>query len=297
MAASASPGLRPWRLWTALRPHQWVKNLLLAVPLVVGHRVPDSAELLRLFLAMLSFSLAASAVYLLNDLFDLEADRRHPHKRHRPLASGELSAKNGILLCVLLVMGAAAIGYFIGLPFMGMLLGYFILSNAYSAFLKTQPILDVLVLAGLYTWRLLTGGLVVNVMPSTWLLAFSMFLFLSLAMLKRYAELRYLEDGMGERGYLAGDVEWLSNTGISAGYMAVLVMALYINSKEVVVLYSHPELLWFACPVLFYWITRMWLLAHRGKVIGDPIVVALRDRVSVIMGVVLAVLLFIATRI
>lgn len=262
--------------------------------MIVGHHIPDGAEWVRVILAFSAFSFGASSVYVLNDILDLSNDRLDLHKRRRPLAAGHISVSQAWTLCLVFAAGASSLALVVGVPFFLMLIGYIGLSNAYSIALKKQPIVDVLVLASLYTWRLFAGGLVVHILPSTWLLAFSMFLFLSLAMLKRYSELQ--NAAVAGRGYLPDDIGWLSNTGIASGYMAVLVMALYINSREVTALYTHPSLLWLGCPILLYWITRMWFLAHRGLVAGDPIVVALRDRVSVSLGILMAVFMALASR-
>jgi 4-hydroxybenzoate polyprenyltransferase len=266
----------------ALRPHQWVKNLLVAVPMLTAHALTTTNVLLVL-LAMLSLSLAASAVYLINDVLDLESDRAHPTKRSRPLAAGALAipvAAALAVLCLEVSLLVAILG--VGWPFTGMVLIYLLLTTAYSLLLKAKPLVDVITLAGLYSLRILAGGVATGIMVSHWLLVFSMFLFLSLAFAKRYAELRGVE-GRNEthvrgRGYEAGDLAQLSLFGAVSGYLAVLVFALYLNSEKVVELYQAPIVMWLACPVLLYWVSHIWIHTTRGQMHDDPVVFALRDR-------------------
>lgn len=269
----------------ALRPAQWSKNLLLAVPMLVGHRLGDGRKWTELALAFAAFSLAASAVYIINDLADLAADRRHPTKRGRPFASGELSRGTGLAMAGVLIAVAAGISA-AGLPgAFGWALGaYLLLTSAYSMGLKRAAILDVILLAGLYAHRLIAGGLATDVFPSPWLLAFSSFLFLSLALAKRVAELLALKDAgdtqAAGRGYAVGDIELLKAAGVSSGYLSVLVFCLYISSDAVTLLYRSPLILWLICPLLVYWITRVWFLAQRRVLLEDPVLFTLTDKVS-----------------
>lgn len=266
----------------ALRPHQWVKNLLLLVPFLLAHRLLDFAQWLTLGAAFVFFSASASAVYLLNDLLDLDADRRHPTKHRRPLASGALSATTAKLLAASLLAAALA-GSAACLPwrFTGILLLYVMATTAYSLYLKRVLFLDILVLAGLYTLRVLAGGVAASVEISDWLLAFSMFFFTSLALLKRYIELKSLEHTAeppeNRRGYLVCDLDLIQTMGPVSGYLAVLVLCLYITSPRVERLYPHSAWLWGLAPVLVYWISRLWLLARRGQIADDPVLAALRD--------------------
>nr|AYM52654.1 transmembrane protein [Aggregicoccus edonensis] len=288
------------KLVKALRVHQWAKNVLVFVPLMAAHKGFQLHLLWHTLLGFVAFSLCASSVYVLNDLLDLDSDRRHPTKRKRPFAAGDLSVRTGALLApVLLAAGAALAVWLLPLPFVALLATYYAITLAYSLHLKQVMVLDVLVLAGLYTVRIFGGSLAVGVPTSSWLLTFSMFLFLSLALVKRLSEMRRLrlsnEAAAPGRGYLASDYELLASLGVASGYMSVLVLALYITSKEVTALYGSPERLWLLCPVMLYWVSRVWLLAHRGQVNEDPLVFALRDKVSYAVGIVAALVLFAAT--
>jgi len=284
----------------ALRPHQWVKNVLIFLPLLAAHLVADGPSLLAAGLAFVVFGLTASAVYLLNDLLDLPADRRHPQKRRRPFASGDLPLAWGLVLAPLLLIAAAALSLSGLPPLFTVILGiYVLMTTAYSFQLKRLPILDVMTLAALYTVRVLAGAAAVMILPSFWLLAFSMFLFLSLALVKRYTELQgLLERGeltASGRGWHVADLPLVQNLGTSAGLASVLVLALYIDSEPARRLYATPEALWFLCPLLLYWISRLWFKAHRGQVHDDPVVFALRDRVSLLIGIGAAGITLLAT--
>jgi 4-hydroxybenzoate polyprenyltransferase len=282
----------------ALRMHQWVKNFLVFVPLLMAHIVSDWSRLAAALYAFIAWCLCASGVYLFNDLFDLEADRSHAYKRRRPLASGSIGARAALPVAALLVAAGLVLAFSLLPATFGAMLGlYLVLTTGYSAYLKRLAVVDVLVLAGLYTLRLLSGGYATVVPVSPWLLAFSMFLFLSLAFVKRYTELR--AEGVAapqRRGYTREDMELLRSFGAASGYLSVLVLALYINqSNEVRQLYRHPELLWLAGPCLLYWLTRVWLLAHRGRLHEDPVVFTVRDPVSYLVGALIAALIFAAS--
>lgn len=289
--------------WSAylrqVRLHQWAKNVLIFVPLILAHQTSNPALLWPTILAFIAFGLTASSVYVLNDLLDLEADRHHVRKRHRPLAAGHMPIMHGVLLAPLLLASALLISLSLPWLFLATLCSYYALTVAYSAYLKRREMLDVVTLAGLYTTRILAGAAVTGVTLSFWLLAFSLFFFLSLALVKRYSELVVMR-GQGlmvakGRGYQVADLSMLSSLGAASGYIAVLVMALYINSPEVRRLYSHPEILWLSCPALLFWVGRIWILAHRGSVHDDPVVFALRDRWSQVLGVFLLVIVLAAT--
>lgn len=281
-------GSRIGALIKAMRPHQWVKNLLIFLPLIMAHRAGDSVLLCDVSLAFAAFSLCASGVYLLNDLFDLEADRQHPRKRHRPLASGELSLWHGLIAAPILLVSAFVIAFGINASLLAALAIYFSLTFAYSLRLKQIVLVDIITLASLYTLRVLAGGFAAGVPVSQWLLAFSMFIFLSLACVKRFSELLSLRranlDEVKGRGYFASDLEQIAQFGSASGYISVLVLALYVKSPEVAALYRAPECIILICPLLLYWISRAWLLAHRGQLHDDPIVFALKDRVSYYVG-------------
>lgn len=269
---------------SALRPQQWLKNILIFVPLFAAHLFTEPILLIRTTIAFVAFCCCASSGYLVNDLCDLAADRHHPAKRLRPFASGDLPLAYGLIMApVLALVGCALAGLLSGLS-LGIVMLYFIVAAAYSLFLKRDVLLDVFILASLYTLRIIEGGLAAAVPLSVWLLAFSMFLFLSLAFIKRYAELVIMRGVDGDhakaRSYELGDAELLVSTGTASGYAAVLVLSLYIASGSVKVLYSTHEVLWLVCPLLLYWIGYLWLVAHRGKMFHDPLVFAVRDRTS-----------------
>jgi len=295
----ASPRAGVVTLARALRLVQWAKNLLVFVPLLTSHRILEREALTLGVRAFLAFSLVASAVYLANDLVDLEDDRRHPEKRLRPFASGELPVTAAVWLIPLLIAGAVALAW--GLPpQFGMYLAAYVGANLlYSLAAKRVALLDVFMLAGLYTMRILAGAAAAEVPVSHWLLAFSMFAFLSLAIAKRFVEVANVaaraEAGVAGRGYLAGDGPLLGMLGTAAGYLSVLVFALYITSRDVVVLYRSPALLWFAVPLLLYWISRVWLLAHRGALHEDPVVFALTDAQSYAVGAAILLAIWAAT--
>jgi 4-hydroxybenzoate polyprenyltransferase len=268
-----------------MRVHQWVKNVLVFVPLMSAHRFTDPMQIGAACLAFLSFSLCASSVYLLNDMLDLDADRRHTRKRNRPFASGKLPLSFGAVLTVLLL--AASVGLAVLLPwkFGAVLTGYFIATLAYSFALKRMALIDVFALACLYTVRVIAGGAANDITLSYWLILFCVPIFLSLAMVKRYVELdAILKDGKVEaagRGYIAQDLSILRSFGTSSAYLAVLVLALYLNSPELKQLYRHPPALWAVFALTLYWVSRIWMYAFRGKMHDDPIVFAFKDRVSV----------------
>lgn len=268
----------------ALRPHQWLKNLLVFVPLLTAHRFLEPATVGQALLAFAAFSLCASGVYLLNDLLDLGADRQHLRKRQRPFAAGRLPLLQGLLVAPLLTLGGLLVALACSPAFAGVLLLYYAVTLAYSLRLKRIVMLDVVLLAGLYTMRIIGGTIAIKAELSFWLLAFSMFIFLSLALLKRYTELHAVlargKKKASGRGYGVDDLPLLQSLGAAAGYIAVMVMALYINSPDSIELYRHPKLLWFICPVLLYWVSRAWVIAHRGDMHDDPIVFAATDRAS-----------------
>ena len=273
----------------ALRLHQWLKNLLVFVPLLAAHRFLQLDALLDALLAFLSFGLCASGVYVLNDLLDLTPDRQHPRKRLRPFAAGRLPLQQGLLAAPVLTLAGLALSLACSPRFTLVLATYYVLTLAYSLRLKRIVMVDVVLLAGLYTVRIIGGAAAIGTAWSFWLLAFSMFIFLSLALLKRYTELHSAlsagKEKASGRGYSVEDLPLLQSLGSAAGYIAVMVMALYINSPESIALYRHPQLLWLICPVLLYWVSRVWVIAHRGQMHDDPIVFAATDRTSQVIAV------------
>jgi 4-hydroxybenzoate polyprenyltransferase len=283
----------------ALRPHHWTKNLLLAVPLVVAQEWHNVRAVGMVSLAALCFCLVASSGYLLNDIFDLAADRRHPVKRNRPLAAGDLAISVAVCLSLALVAVALVCAVvFWQNHFWLLLLTYTLTSFAYSIYLKHCMVIDVVVLAGLYTIRILAGGASVDIPVSAWLLAFSMFFFLSLAFAKRYTEMA-MTDKTGpltdrSRPYLVSDLQMFRSAGPACGLLSVLVLALYINSEAVRVLYLWPPALWLLCPLFLYWILRVWFLTMRATTDFDPVVSALRDRTSYVVGIAAIIILLVA---
>ena len=282
----------------AMRPHQWVKNLLLFVPLVTAHRITDIQAWTHAAQAFLAMCLTAAAIYIANDLIDLDADRAHRSKSRRPFASGQLPIWVGVF-CIPVFLGCAWL-IALTLPdrFLAWMGAYAAAALSYSLWLKRVAIVDVLVLAMLYTVRLIAGAAAIAVATTVWLLAFSMFFFLSLALVKRYEEIRASRRENGPaaiRGYVQSDLEAVGASGIASGYLSVLVMALYTNSREITVLYTHPEWLWGFCPLLLFWISRLWLLAHRGEMHDDPIIFAARDWSSYLVVLGLGVFMFLAS--
>lgn len=283
----------------ALRVHQWAKNLLLFIPLIAAHRLSDGPAVGKTLIAFFVFCLVASAMYLVNDIMDLEADRRHPKKRHRPLASGALSPQLVQWFVPALLIPALLIAWRLEPRFLIMIFVYLFVTTLYSVWLKQKVMIDVLCLAGLYTIRILAGGMASGILISQWLMAFSMFLFLSLGMLKRYSELlgQKLENraSSGRRAYSVTDLEMMASFGAASACLAVLVLALYIQSPDVRMFYRFPDRLWFVCPFLLYWVSRTWILGHRGQVQEDPVVFALKDKASYFTGLVIAGVLWAAT--
>jgi len=291
---------RPKDWIKALRLHQWMKNILIFVPLLTAHLLTNIPFVLQGLLAFLFFGLCASSVYLLNDLLDLNDDRHHKSKRNRPFASGKLSIRVGLLAFPSL-LGIAFIGSAVLLPweFTATLIGYYILTLAYSLSMKRKMVVDVISLALLYTIRIIAGACALNLELTFWILAFSMFMFLSLALVKRYAELREAKhSGRTEktrgRGYYPDDLEMISSLGAASGYLAVMVLAMYIHDPATTRLYSHPQIIWLACPILLFWISRIWMLTHRGKMHDDPVMFAVSDRTSIVAGLLMGLVFWVA---
>ncbi len=284
--------------WVKLiRVHQYAKNALVFLPLLTAHKF-NLISLFDTVLAAIAFSLCASSVYIFNDLVDLAADRDHPTKQNRPLASGAIPIKDGVIAMALLFLAAVAIAACVSWPFLGVLLFYFALTNAYTCWLKTKMLIDVVALAMLYSLRVIGGAAAIGVPVSEWLIGFSMFIFASLALVKRYIELATRLDkelpDPSNRNYRLGDMQIVAALAAASGFNAVTVFALYVSSDAVKPLYRHPHLLWLVCPVLMYWISRMLMMAHRRLVHDDPIVFALRDPVSIIAGVLIAAIMLAA---
>jgi len=287
---SERAGFAIW--FKALRVHQWLKNLLLFVPLLAAHQIGNAQSLGLLIIAFLSFSLCASSVYITNDLLDLESDRIHPRKRFRPFASAKLSVLHGVIAAPLLISASFLLGAVVGLDFLIVLLVYLLMTVTYSFNLKRLVLVDCLTLATLYTMRIIAGAAAVSVSLSFWLLAFSIFIFLSLAFLKRYAEL-LVQSSEGKnsahgRGYLVTDAPLLQALGVSSGYISTLVIALYLRSENVMSLYAQPLAIWLLIPILLFWVSWVWLKSSRGEMHDDPIVFAAKDKTSLSVAAITA---------
>lgn len=278
----------------AARVHHWVKNLLIFLPLILAHRFLETQRLVHATLGFLVFSLCASGVYLLNDVRDRDVDRRHPVKKARPVAAGQISVAQALIAAgILVTLGLLGSFFFLSWRFNQILALYLIVTTAYSFWLKGVVILDVMILAALYTTRIFAGAVAVDVIVSPWFLAFSIFFFLNLAFLKRYAELLIIrardESSALGRGYRVDDLSMFLVVGPVSGYLSVLVFALYVTSDVVAMQYNRPNALWLACGFILYWITQTWFRAHRGEIHDDPVVYALRDPYSyaAVVGVAL----------
>jgi 4-hydroxybenzoate polyprenyltransferase/phosphoserine phosphatase len=278
----------------ALRVHQWAKNVLLFLPMIAGHRF-DIATIAPTLLGFFCFSFAASSAYIFNDLLDLPGDREHPRKRSRPFAAGAVPIPYGIVMSLGLAAAAFGLSLFLPLRFTGILLLYIASTLAYSLVLKRRVLIDVVTLGGLYTLRVYGGLAATNEYETQWLLMFSLFLFLSLAIVKRSSEIVTMraagKTGLKGRGYRVADLSVLMSLGAAAGYGAVFVVALYLSSPEVIALYGHSHRMWLICPLLIYWISRMLLLSNRGDLHHDPVIFALTDRASWITGACVAVVI------
>ena len=294
--SKAKNNLKTWI--KIFRLHQWIKNVLIFVPIFAAHQVITGELWINLGLAFLSFSLCASSVYIANDLLDLESDRTHPRKRSRPFASGQIPIWMGAILAPILIFFSFAMAQHVGGSFLPWLVVYFALTCAYSWGLKRLVLVDCLTLAILYTLRIVAGAAAVSVPLSFWLLAFSIFLFLSLAFIKRYAELQAYPEGDAKkvhgRGYYLADAPLVQQLGVTSGYAATLVLAFYLNSENVIKLYRTPEIIWGAVPLMLLWISWMWLKAHRGLMHDDPIVFAIKDKVSILIGALFIMILVVA---
>ncbi len=296
----SSPARQALALLRAMRPHHWLKNGLVFVPILLAHEILVLENFLHGAIAFVALSLCASAVYLLNDLVDIEADRRHPEKRFRPLAAGILSRNLAQAMVPVLIGAAFSLALILPQPriFIGVLAAYSGVALAYVFYLKRKLLLDVLCLAASHTLRIIAGNAAADIPFSSWLLAFSMFLFFSLALVKRYSELRVSDDDTGlrgrGRGYQKGDLDILSQMGIASGSISALIMALYVDSTAVREQYTHPELIWLICPIILYTIARIWVLAHRGEVPDDPLVFMMKDWRSHLMGLVIIAIMIAA---
>jgi 4-hydroxybenzoate polyprenyltransferase len=284
----------------AMRCQQWLKNLLIFAPMFLAHKFTDARTLLQAVTAFFSFSFAASSIYILNDLFDLSADQHHPRKCRRPFASGDLAITTGALLIPVLTLLSLALALRLSGPFFMTLMAYYAITTVYSWRLKQLAIVDVLTLAILYSMRIVAGSVATATTASSWFIIFAIFLFLSLALVKRLSELLEMKNDAGaddanrERGYHIDDLPLLMAFGTASGYLSAFVFTMYLNSDKVALLYSRPELLWLFCPLLLYWITRVWMLAWRGRMRDDPLAFAARDPQTYVIGALSAAIILFA---
>ncbi|MDA9133824.1 UbiA family prenyltransferase, partial [Gammaproteobacteria bacterium] len=278
----------------AFRVHQWLKNLLLFIPILAAQSFESIQTFNSLLMAFISFSLCASSVYITNDLLDLESDRQHTRKKYRPFASAKLSILVGISISIILAVLSIALGAIVGKDFLTILMLYIFLTSAYSLMLKSIVLVDCLTLATLYTVRIIAGAVAASLALSFWLLAFSVFIFLSLALVKRYAEL-LAQEKVGKRiahgrGYEVSDAPLLQTLGVSSGYISALVMALYLKTDDVILMYTYPSAIWIFLPILLFWVSWVWLKASRGEMHDDPIVFAIKDKTSIFVALLTVVI-------
>jgi 4-hydroxybenzoate polyprenyltransferase/phosphoserine phosphatase len=285
----------PAALAKALRVHQWAKNLLVFLPLLLAHTI-RLGLVLTTVAAFFCFSFLASATYILNDLLDLEADRVHLNKRQRAFAAGDLSVATGLAISVLLAAVAFTMAAYLPPKFLVFLLFYLVTTMVYSLVFKRIVLVDVIILAGLYTVRMVAGAAATQTTISPWLAAFSIFFFLSLAMVKRFSELQNLQshhmNPASGRGYLLSDIEQLRSFGTSSAYASIVIFTLYINGRDVTALYHHPNRMWLITPLMILWVSRVWLLASRGLLDEDPVIFALKDRMSLLLGLGVALVAY-----
>lgn len=287
----------------AMRVHQWAKNLLLFAAIFLGHQFDNLTLVFAAIQGFVAFCLCGSAVYLVNDMADLEADRLHVRKRKRPFAAGDISLATGVLVSALLLLGAFAVAIPLSLNFAAALGAYFALTLLYTFYLKEKLLVDVFLLASLYTIRVWAGGICANIAISHWALAFFMCLFLSLALAKRHSELTASaspQEGplerklLNRRGYRSSDMPFVLSYGCVSSMMSVLVIAIYLNSPDVAAHYRRPSLLWLVCPALAYWSSRLWLIAARGRLDEDPVLFAVKDKISYLLGVIIVAIVLLA---
>lgn len=282
------------------RIHQWLKNLLLFVPIIAAHKLNHFESLITLIFAFFSFSLCASAVYIINDLFDLQSDRKHPRKKYRPLAESKISIKFAILLIFALILFSFIIGLLINKHFIYYLSIYLIMTSVYSMVLKRIKYIDCLILALLYNFRIVVGAAAVNISLSPWLFTFSIFIFLSLAFVKRYAELLvYAKLGTSKkiygRSYIIKDSFFIQILGLSFSYISIAILALYLNSETVVILYSKPKILWIIVGLMFFWVNWVWIKTRKGEMNDDPIFFIIKDKTSVMISIIISLVFLFAT--
>jgi 4-hydroxybenzoate polyprenyltransferase len=281
-----------------IRLHHWVKNFLIFIPFLAAHQIATLDILKNLLLGFVSISLCASSIYIINDLFDLKNDKKNPIKKYRPLASGKISIQNALLIAAILVITSFFLAYKISENnFLFFLTIYFFLSFFYSLILKKFILIDCITLAILYTLRIFAGGEIISINLSFWLIAFSIFFFISLAFLKRYSETSLINNKkkVDGRGYCGSDKSLIKILGINAGYLSVLILALYLNSETIMKLYKTPEWMWGALILVLFWINWIWFKAHRNEINYDPVIFSLQDKTSILIIVLLFAIFILAS--
>jgi len=282
----------------AVRAHQWLKNLLVFVPIITSQQFMAPGALINTIIMFFCFGAVASFGYIVNDLLDLQSDRIHQSKKNRPFASGTLSISQGLIIGVVLLALATTACLFLPPACILVLTGYLALTIFYSLYLKTKIMMDVVALGALFTLRVIGGAAAIETELSFYLLSFSIFLFSSLGMVKRYAELYNLRAQnlltAHGRGYRVEDMAPVRIIGISLGYMSVFVMGEYINSPLIAEYYSKPKFIWLLFPLITYWLGRLWLLANRGEVNEDPLIFAIKDKVSLLIAAISGLILALA---
>ncbi len=275
------------QLLLSCRPKQWVKNLLLFIPLVLAHKIQDIKLVIDALFAFITFTFVASSIYIVNDLSDIDVDRLHPTKKNRPIASGKVSSLQAKILVIMLLILAVVLVLQLPVNFQIAVLVYLVVTNFYTFKLKSIALLDVITLACLYTLRIISGTFAIEVELSYWLMSFSLFFFLSLAFVKRHIELKNLLDAGGDkipgRDYCIIDIDNIRTFGITSGYLSILVFALYINDEALIKLYNAPYWLWGISLLLLYWITRIWFIANKELKFDDPVLFAVQDKTSYVV--------------
>jgi len=280
-----------------LRVKQWVKNILIVVPLFTSQKIQEPIYFNKMLLSVFAFCLCSSSVYIINDIIDIKNDRNHPIKKYRPFASGEVSTKKGIIVVPLLLLSCLLLSLKVNKNYLILLIFYFLISSIYSIFIKKIKNVDCFTLATLYTMRIIAGGYAFNVAISSWLLTFSFFIFLSLAYLKRFAELKYHKGkGLPGRGYSIEDLGIVKRTGVISGIISSVIMSLYANDEFIKNQYLEPQYIWLTVPTIVIWITNMWSDANRGKMQSDPLEYAIKDKLSILSGVIFVACFILAMR-
>ncbi len=281
----SSKNLRFVNIFRIIRPYQWVKNILVFIPMLMSHEITIDNFILSIK-AFIVFSLIASSIYVINDMADIESDKKHPYKKNRPLAAGLISVNQCKLLILFLVISSGLFLTTTNLDFILLIISYFLISNLYTFLFKRYAYIDLLILSALYTLRIISGGLIIDISVSIWLLSFSIFFFMSLASVKRQIELLNLKkldkQEISGRGYTLKDEKIINKISIISGSMSILVLILYINSPQVLKLYSTPNILWGMCLIMTFWIARIIIISNKGKIEDDPIIYAINDKISYI---------------